>query len=596
MNYFNHPFTPSIAHKRRATTRLYIPVDQTSMAHLTRGLGLYTRVGLVVRKEKPPSLYKKGPLTYIPPTSERDQGKMMAVASDSGGSDLSSVLLPIKSEGEEKIGIDEMLQRFCGEFGPWQLRHFVLTSLAWALEAFHTMVMIFADREPAWRCTAPGGLPGCGGATVCDLVPGTWEWIGGPGVSTVAEWGLVCGEKYKVGLAQSAFFAGCMVGAGVFGHLSDSFLGRKGSLTIVCVMNLIFGCLTAIAPTYWIYTLLRFLTGFSTGAVGLCSFVLATEPVGPTKRGLAGMSTFYFFSGGIAILSAMAYIFQSWRHLYIISSIPSLLYLVTVIPFIPDSPRWYLVRGNIDKAMNVMQDIAKCNGKRLPDGVSLTLDDASSQKCDDPTTETAILGSSLIDVARLPLTRVRLILIVIINFLTSVVYYGLSLNVVNLGTNIYINVALNAVAEMPAFALTAWLLDIFGRKPLAIGTMWFSGVFCIVGSLIKNVGVWKHVRMICSILGIFGMAGTYNLLFIYAAELFPTVVRNAALGCATQGAQMGAILAPLVVVLGGGLPLAMFGVCGLAGGLLAFYLPETLNRPLYDTMAGMEGGESAREA
>jgi OCT family organic cation transporter-like MFS transporter 4/5 len=33
-------------------------------------------------------------------------------------------------------------------------------------------------------------------------------------------------------------------------------------------------------------------------------------------------------------------------------------------------------------------------------------------------------------------------------------------------------------------------------------------------------------------------------------------------------------------------------VCGTVGGILAFYLPETLNKPLYDTMAGMEDKES----
>ncbi|MCI18044.1 organic cation/carnitine transporter 4-like, partial [Trifolium medium] len=84
--------------------------------------------------------------------------------------------------------------------------------------------------------------------------------------------------------------------AGVFGHLSDSSLGRKGSLTVVCAINAIFGCLTAFSPNYWTYVLLRVLTGFSTGGVGLCAFVLATEPIGPSKRGMAGMSTFYFFS------------------------------------------------------------------------------------------------------------------------------------------------------------------------------------------------------------------------------------------------------------------------------------------------------------
>ncbi|PRQ50361.1 putative major facilitator, sugar transporter, major facilitator superfamily [Rosa chinensis] len=498
---------------------------------------------------------------------------------------------------KEKLCIDDMLQKYCGEFGPWQVWHFVLTSLAWALEAFHTMVMIFADREPSWRCL--DGYSGCdsNAPSVCGLTPGSWEWLGGPVSSTVAEWGLVCEEKYKVGLAQALFFGGCMIGAGVFGHFSDSFLGRKGSLTAVCVLNTIFGCLTAFSPNYWGYVVLRFLTGFSTGGVGLCAFVLATEPVGPTKRGAAGMSTFYFFSTGIALLAGIAYIYPSWRELYIASSIPSFLFLVAVLPFLSESPRWYLVRGKVNEATKLMRAIAKSNGNHLPSGVILTLDEDTNdtdhhhETCFSSNDKEAMSGS-LIDVIKSPMTRIRLFLAVAINFLCSVVYYGLSLNVVNLGTNLYLNVLLNAVAEMPAFTITAILLDKYGRKPLAIGTLWFSGIFCLVGSLMKSIGIWKVVRMVCGILGIFGMAGTYNLLFIYTMELFPTVVRNAALGCATQAAQMGAILAPFVVVLGGGLPFAVFAACGIAGGVFAFYLPETLNKPLYDTMAGMEDGES----
>ncbi|EEF31467.1 organic cation/carnitine transporter 4 [Ricinus communis] len=503
---------------------------------------------------------------------------------------------PLKESEPEKLTIDDMLQKHCGEFGSWQLRHFILTCLAWALEAFHTMVVIFADRQPEFRCLAPGCQVTA--KSVCGFEPGSWEWVGGLGSSTVAQWGLVCGQKFKVGLVQSIFFGGCMIGAGIFGHLSDSILGRKGSLTVVCILNALFGCLTALAPDYWTYLLLRLLTGFSTGGVGLCAFVLATEPVGPTKRGTAGMSTFYFFSSGIAMLSGIAYYFRSWRALYIASSVPSILFLVLVLPFISESPRWYLVRGRINEAMKLMSTIAKSNGNHLPDGVILALDEEvnngtrDGQSCKEKIAKKEAIAGSLIDVIQSPVTRVRLFLTVAISFLCSVVYYGLSLNVVNLDTNLYLTVLLNAVAEMPAFTITAILLNKFGRKPLAVGTQWFSGLFCLTGSLMGSVGIWKVTRMICGLLGIFGMAGTYNLLFIYTAELFPTVVRNAALGCATQAAQMGAILAPLVVVLGGGLPFAVFAVCGIMGGFLAFYLPETLNRPLYDTMTGMEDGES----
>ncbi|KAI3963228.1 hypothetical protein MKX01_030358 [Papaver californicum] len=449
---------------------------------------------------------------------------------DSVNHDLkTSLLVPGKAQTKKNdknmMGIDELEIL-------WRIWIMAVT--------FHTMVMIFADREPDWKCTSNNFSSMA--KSVCGFKSGSWEWIG-----------LICGDKYKVGLVQSSFFAGCMVGAGVFGHLSDSFLGRKGSLIVVCVINSIFGCLTALSPNS-IYTLLRFLTGFSTDGVGLCAFILSTEPI-------------------------------SWRALYIASSIPSILCLLFVIPFVSESPRWYLVRGKIESAMKIMKDIAKGNGKQLPDDVSLQLDDdnsenSSSSEVESCNEESNAVSGSLVDVVKLPITRVRLILTVAINFMCSVVYYGLSLNVANLDTNLYVNVLLNAVAEMPAFTLTANLLDKYGRKPLAMGTMWFSGAF--------------FVRMVYGILGIFGMAGAYNLLFIYTAELFPTVVRNAALGCATQASQMGAILAPLVVVMGGGLPFVVFGICGIFGGLLVFYLPETLNQPLYDTIGGMQDGEKAR--
>jgi len=111
----------------------------------------------------------------------------------------------------EKLCIDEILQKYCGEFGRWQLRHFVLTSLAWALEAFHTMVMIFADREPEWRCLDGAAGLGCDpdAKSMCGFQTGSWEWVGN---STVSEWGLICTDKFKVGLVQAVFFGGCMIG------------------------------------------------------------------------------------------------------------------------------------------------------------------------------------------------------------------------------------------------------------------------------------------------------------------------------------------------------------------------------------------------
>ncbi|KAL0553771.1 hypothetical protein IC582_007675 [Cucumis melo] len=497
---------------------------------------------------------------------------------------------PTVESATERLTIDDMLGKYCGEFGAWQWKNFVLANLGWTLEALHTMIVIFADHQPRWRCINPTDC-NVAATSVCGMKPGSWEWVEGRRSSTVAEWSLICGDKYKVGLAQSMFFLGCMMGSALFGYLSNSTLGRKRSLALVSSLNSIFGLLTAASPYYWTYVLLRSLTGISTGGNAVCAFVLATEPIGPTKRGAAGMSSFYFFAGGIVILSGMAYTIHPWRELYIASSIPSLVFLLAVLPFISESPRWYLVQGKIDEAMKVMKSIAKCNGKHLPEGVILLLDREAFNKDDQRSELKHVEKGNLATLLRSPLARIRLLVAIAISFLGAVIYYGLSLNVVNLETNLYLSVLLNAVAETPAFAITAVLLSRVGRKGIGIGTFWFSGGFSFIGSLMKSHGKWKVARMVCGIMGVFGMAGNYNLLFLYLEELFPTVVRNVAMGAATSAIQTGAALAPFVVVLGGGSAFGVFAVCGILGGILVFFLPETHNKSLYDTMAGLEYGE-----
>lgn len=148
---------------------------------------------------------------------------------------------------------------------------------------------------------------------------------------------------------------------------------------------------------------------------------------------------------------------------------------------------------------------------------------------------------------------------------------------------------------MPAYVITAALLNSLGRKGVGILTFWFSGVFCLAGSLMSGDGRWRAAKTVCGVLAMFGMAGNYNLLFLYSAELFPTEVRNMMVGLTTQAIEVGAILAPFLVLLGERLPLMAFAACGVVGGAIVFFVPETLNKPLYDTIAGMEKGEAENQ-
>ena len=127
--------------------------------------------------------------------------------------------------------------------------------------------------------------------------------------------------------------------------------------------------------------------------------------------------------------------------------------------------------------MKAMRSIAAKNEKSLPAGVSLALD-----WDEHDSTEAEERSGSLVDAFKSPVTRTRMVLMAFSWLVCGVGYYGLSLNVVNLSTNLYVSVFLNAIAEIPAYALTPAMLDKFRRAMLVL-----SGLACLLGSLTSTV-------------------------------------------------------------------------------------------------------------
>merc|ERR1719428_900020 len=89
--------------------------------------------------------------------------------------------------------------------------------------------------------------------------------------------------------------------------------------------------------------------------------------------------------------------------------------------------------------------------------------------------------------------------------------------------------------------------------------------------------------------GKFLISGTFALSYLYTAELFPTPVRNVAVGGASTFARVGSMSAPYIVdILGrlnAGIPTVIFGVASIVAGLLSLLLPETLNKKLPESVA-----------
>src|ERR687889_1848947 len=67
-----------------------------------------------------------------------------------------------------------------------------------------------------------------------------------------------------VGLAGTVYLAGEVVGALLFGRLTDT-LGRKKMFTLTLVVYLVGSALAGLAPSMWIFLVCRFVAGMGIG-------------------------------------------------------------------------------------------------------------------------------------------------------------------------------------------------------------------------------------------------------------------------------------------------------------------------------------------
>jgi hypothetical protein len=88
------------------------------------------------------------------------------------------------------------------------------------------------------------------------------------------------------------------------------------------------------------------------------------------------------------------------------------------------------------------------------------------------------------------------------------------------------------------------------------------------------------------------IAGSFAVIYNYSAELFPTVVRNSAMGLGSMCARASGALTPLITLLKSldpMIPAVLFGTIAIISGFLTMFLPETLNTTMPQSI---EDGEN----
>ena len=179
------------------------------------------------------------------------------------------------------------------------------------------------------------------------------------------------GEGWYVGCA----LIGSIIGVICAGMLSD-FLGRKKTMIISSILFSISAIGCAVCGNFQQLVIYRIIGGIGIGIVSIVSPIYISEIAVPQKRGsmvslyqlaitvgfLLAYLINYFILRDADIDSENANITVSmfnseyWRGMLGFETIPDILFLI-VIFFIPESPRWLIVKGKEDKARAILGKI-----------------------------------------------------------------------------------------------------------------------------------------------------------------------------------------------------------------------------------------------
>ncbi|XP_042683243.1 solute carrier family 22 member 3 isoform X2 [Centrocercus urophasianus] len=246
---------------------------------------------------------------------------------------------------------------------------------------------------------------------------------------------------------------------------------------------------------------------------------------------------------------------------------------------VPESPRWLLTRKKGEKALKIMHDIAKHNGKYLsPHYSEITVSNVE------------VTNPSFLDLVRTPQMRRNTLILMYAWFTSALIYQGLVMRLGIVGGNLYLDFFISGAVELPAALLILITIDRIGRRlPFAIGNI-VAGIACLITAFLPEDIPWFKTTV--ATLGRLGITIAFEIVYLVNSELYPTTLRNFGVSLCSSLCDLGGIIAPFLLfrlaAIWLELPLIIFSILAVVCGILVLLLPETKGISLPETVEDVE--------
>jgi putative MFS transporter len=320
------------------------------------------------------------------------------------------------------------------------------------------------------------------------------------------EWHL---GAQQIGLLTAINSIGMAAGAAASGLLADRY-GRRAVLLWTLLIFSAASGLSALAASFVILCVLRFLAGFGLGGELPVASTLVSESVPAKDRGRAVVLLESFWAAGWIVSALIAYFViphYGWRMAFVIGAVPAL-YALYLRRAIQDSPRY-----------TEQQSRKMSFGERIAAAWSLKY-------------------------------RRSTITLWILWFTVVFSYYGMFLwlptVMVLKGFGLvksFQYVLIMTLAQLPGYFTAAYFIEKLGRKFVLVTYLLLTAASALWFGNAETAGMLIAAGICLSFFNL----GAWGGMYAYTPELYPTAIRSTGVGLAASFGRIGGVVGPYLV-------------------------------------------------